>query len=122
MTRMSARSTVAIGEERHAWAVDERVVPGPSEDERPIGELRRERRGHVPEALEIDRVEVDDEPVRDERAVGGGQALRFHRALDAALELDGLQSCAEQARGWTLEEAFEEPLDGGERRHGRSQS
>ena len=57
-----------------------------------------------------------------ERAIGGGQAFGLHRALDPALQLDGLEARTEQARGRTLEKAFEEPLDGGERRHGRSRS
>ena len=122
VTRMSARSTVGVGEQRHPWSIDQRVATSPSEHQRAVGQLRGERRGHVPEALEVVRVEVDDEPVRDERAVGGRQSLGLHRALDAALELDGLQSGPEQASGWTFEEAFEEPLDGGERRHGRSQT
>ena len=62
-------------------------------------------------------MEVDHEPVRGERAIGGGQAFGLHRALDAALQLDRLEACPEQARRRTLEKAFEEPLDGGERRH-----
>jgi hypothetical protein len=33
-----------------------------------------------------------------------------------------LQARAEESRGRTLEEAFEESLDGGQRRHGRSRS
>ena len=67
-------------------------------------------------------MEVDHEAVGREGAVRGGQALGLHRALDPPLQLDGLESCTEQARGRTLEEAFEEPLDGGQRRHGRSRS
>ena len=67
-------------------------------------------------------MEVDHEPVGREGAVRGGQALGLHRALDPPLQLDGLEACTEQARGRTLEEAFEEPLDGGQRRHGRSRS
>ena len=67
-------------------------------------------------------MEMDDEPVRDERPVGGRQALALHRTLDPALELDGLQARPEEAGGRALEEAFEEPLDGGEWRHGRSRS
>ena len=120
MTRMSVRSTVGVAEQVDARPVDERVAVGAGEDQGTIGELRREGAGHVPEAVEVVRVEVDDEPVRDERPVGGGQALGLHRALDPALELDRLESGPEQARGRSLEEAFEEPLDGGERRHGRS--
>ena len=52
----------------------------------------------------------------------GGEALGLHRPLDPALELDRLEPGPEQARRWTLEEAFEEPLDGGQGRHGRSGS
>jgi hypothetical protein len=67
-------------------------------------------------------MEVHDDPIGHERPVGCGETLRFHGSLDPALELDGLEPCAEQARRRTLEESFEEPLDGGQRRHGRSQT
>ena len=92
------------------------------EQEGPVRELGGQRPGHLAEAGQVVGVEVDDEAVRHERPVGAGQPLGLHRALDAALQLDGLEAGAEEPRGRTLEEAFEEPLDGGQRRHGRSRS
>ena len=65
-------------------------------------------------------MEVDDEAVRHERPVGRGEALALHRALDPSLQLDGLQARPEEACRGAFKQAFEEPLDGGERRHGRS--
>ena len=109
-----------VAQEVNPRAVHEGVVPGPREQERAIRKLRREGCRHVPEPGQVRRVEVDHEPVRDEGPVRRRQPFRFHGALDAALELDRLQACAEEARGWSLEEAFEEPLDGGQLRHGRS--
>ena len=111
-----------VGQEVDARPVDQRVAAASREDEGAVGELGRERAGHVAERLEIGRMEVDDEPVRGERAIRGGQPLGLHGALDPPLQLDRLEACPEQARGRTLEEAFEEPLDGGQRRHGRSRS
>ena len=64
-----------VGEQRDPGPVDQRVAPGPREDQCPVGELRRERRGHVPEPLEVGRVQVDDEPVRDQGPVGGREPL-----------------------------------------------
>ena len=58
-------------------------------------------------------MEVDDEAVRHERAVGRGQPFALHGALDPMLDLDRLQPGAEESRGRPLEESFEEPLDGG---------
>jgi hypothetical protein len=67
-------------------------------------------------------MEMDQEAVRDEDPVRRGKALGLHRALDAALQLEWLEACSKEPRGLALEEAFEEPLDGGQRRHGRSRS
>jgi len=97
-------------------------MAGTSEDQCAVGELGRERRGHVAEAVEIVGVQMDDDSVRDERAIGGRQALCLHRTFDASLQLDGLQTCPEEAGGRTFEKALEEPLDGGERRHGPTQT
>jgi hypothetical protein len=55
-------------------------------------------------------MEVHDEPVRYEGAIRGGKSFGLHGALDAALELDGLEARSEEARGRSLEESFEEPL------------
>ena len=60
-----------VGKEVDARAVDERVVPCSSEHEGAIGELRGERAGHVPERLEIGRMEVDGEPIGREGAIRG---------------------------------------------------
>ena len=104
-----------IGQQLDPRPVDERVVVGPGEGQGAVGQLGRERRLHLAERRQVVRVEADDEAVRHERAIGRGQALRLHRALDPPLQLDGLQAGSEQASGWSLEEAFEEPLDGGQR-------
>ena len=73
---------------------------------------------HVGEPLEVARVQADDESVRHQGAVGRGQPFGFHRPLDPTLQLHGLHPGAEQTSRRALEEAFEEPLDGGQRRHG----
>ena len=67
-------------------------------------------------------VEVDHEPVRDEGPIRRRQALALHRSFDPTLQLDRLEARAEEASRRALEQAFEEPLDGGEWRHGRSRS
>ena len=53
--------------------------------------------------LEVIRMQVDDEPVRHERAIGRGQSFGFHRPLDAVLDLDRLEPCPEEPRGRALE-------------------
>ena len=108
-----------VGEQVDARAIDERVVMRAREEQGRVGELGGERLLHLLEALEVGGVEVDDEPVRHERPVRCRQPLRLHRALDATLQLDRLESGPEQPSGRALEETFEEPLDGGQRRHGR---
>ena len=75
-----------------------------------------------PNSARSSGIEADREPVRDEGPVGRGEPLGLHRALDPPLQLDGLQAGSKQASGWSLEEAFEEPLDGGQHWHGRSRS
>ena len=94
---------VRIGQQLDAGPVDERVVVGPGERQRAIGQLARERRLHVAEAGQVVRVQPHDEPVRHERPVGRGEPLGLHRALDPPLQLDGLQAGPEQASGWSLE-------------------
>ena len=111
-----------IGDEVDPRPVDDRVAMRPREGERAVGELRGERAGHVAELGEVQGMETDDEAVRDEGAVGRGQALALHRPLDPSLQLDGLQARPEEACRGALKQAFEEPLDGGEWRHGRSRS
>jgi len=111
-----------IGQEVDPRAIDDGVAVRARERQRAVGQLGGEGRGHVTELGQVGRVEVDDEAVRHERAIGGRQSLRLHRAFDAPLQLDGLETCPEEAGGRTFEEAFEEPLDGGERRHGPSQT
>ena len=109
-----------VGQQVDARAVDDRVAMGARERQRAVGEFSRERPLMSPKPGEIVRVEVDDEPVRDECPVRGRQPFRLHRALDPPLELDRLESGPEEPSRRALEESFEEPLDGGERRHGRS--
>ena len=121
-TRMSVRSTVGSARRSTRGRSTTRVAVRPGERQRAVGELGGEGAGHVAELGQVGRVEVDDEAVRDERPVRGRQALRLHRAFDPALELDRLDARAEEASRRALEESFEEPLDGGERRHGRWRS
>ncbi len=111
-----------VREQVHARAVDERVVVRPGEGEGSVGQLGGERRLHVAEAGEVVRVEANHEPIGDQGAIRRGEPLGLHRALDPPLQLDGLQAGSKQASGWSLEEAFEEPLDGGQRWHGRCRS
>ena len=63
---------------------------------------------------------MDGVPVRHEGTVARGEAFRLHRALDPSLELDRLEPGTEDARRGALEEAFEEPLEGGQGGHDRS--
>ena len=94
---------------------------GPGKRERCVRKARRESirtaglRGHV---VEVHRVKTHAIPARDEGASGLVHARALHRALHAALELDRLDVCAEQASGGALEDAFEDPFDVGERGHG----
>ena len=122
-TRMSARSHGRVGQERRP-AAGRRACSGAT-GRRRAPRRRAPRRALVvmsPNAGEVVRVEVDDEAVRAPACDPRRKPLGLHRPLDPALELDGLQARSEQPRGRALEEAFEEPLDGGQRRHGRSGS
>jgi hypothetical protein len=65
---------------------------------------------------------VDDEAIRSEGAIRRGPALSLHLALDPALQLEWLDACVEESGRRTFEEAFEEPLDGGQGRHCRWRS
>ena len=60
---------------------------------------------------------MDDEPVRHDGPTDVVPPPGLHRALDPALDLDGLHVRAEQTGRRALEEPFEEPLDGGQGRH-----
>ncbi len=111
-----------IGQEIDARPIDQRVAMRSGERQGTIGELRCERARHVAEIGEIGRVQVDDESVGDEGSIGSRQALCLHRPLDPALELDRLEARAEEASRRALKDPFEEPLDGGELRHGRWRS
>ena len=66
-------------------------------------------------------VRVEPDAVAAGHAMSGGPCVRsgaLHRALHAALQLDGLQSGPEQPGRGSLEDAFEEPFEIGERSHG----
>ena len=56
---------------------------------------------------------------RDRGPVGLGGPGTFHRPLDPALQLDGLQAGAEQPGRGSLEDPFEEPFEIGKRRIAR---
>jgi len=71
---------------------------------------------------QIVRVEMDHKSIGDNRPVRAGPPARLHRALDATLDLHGLHVRTKEPCRRALEEAFEEPLDGGQGRHGRWQS
>src|SRR6188508_2377017 len=87
-----------------------------------VRELGGKRGRHVAELGQVGRVEVDDEAVRGEGPVRRRQTFGLHRALDPPLELDRLHARAEETSRRALKQSFEEPLDGGERRHGRWRS
>ena len=111
-----------IGQQVDPRPIDDRVVMRTGERERTIGKLGGEGPGHVAELGQVGRVEMDHEPVRDERSIGGRQAFTLHRSFDPTLQLDGLDARAKETSRRALKQAFEEPLDGGELRHGRSRS
>ena len=120
-TRMSARST-RVGDEVDARPVDEGVAVRPGERR---ARRRRARTASVavmsPNAARSAGMEVDDEAVRHERAVG---VVRRSASIARSIRRWSWTAGArpEEARRRALEEAFEEPLDGGEGRHGRSRS
>ena len=108
-----------IRHELHARPVDQRVVVGAREHEGTVGQLRGERRTELAERGHVSGVQMDGVPVRDEGTVARGEALRLHRALDASLKLDRLEPGSEEPRRRALDEAFEEPLEGGQWGHDR---
>ena len=111
-----------VRDERDRRPVGEPVVVAAGELEGGVGEVGGKRRVGLVERGEVRHVEMDGEPVRDDRAVAVAHPTRFHRPLDAALELDRLELRVEQAGRLPLEEAFEEPLEGGEGSHDRWRS
>ena len=122
VTRMSARSHGRIGEER-------RRVGG-----RPACSVARANARAPSASSDASDAVMSPKPSRSSglrwttnrfgtsvrSAVG--EPLGLHRPLDPPLELDRLEAGPEQARGRPLEKAFEEPLDGGQGRHGRWRS
>ena len=102
--------------------VGQPVVVAAGELQGGVGEVGGKRRVGLVERGEVRHVEMDGEPVRDDRAVAVAHPTRFHRPLDAALELDRLELRVEQAGRLPLEEALEEPLEGGEGSHDRWRS
>src|SRR5437667_401673 len=83
---------------------------------------RRVRPSGSVTAIVVLGVEVDDEAIWHDRAFEGHPPTRLHGPLDAALHLKGLQPRPEEPGRRAFEEAFEEPLDGGQGRHGRWRS
>ena len=108
-----------IGHELNARPVDQRVAVGASEHQGAIGQLRGEGRTELAERGHVTGVQMDGVAVRNEGTVARGEALRLHRALDPSLELDRLEPRPEDPRRRALEEAFEEPLEGGQGGHDR---
>ena len=108
-----------IGHELHARPVDQRVVVGAGEDQGAVGQLRGEGRTELAERGHVSGVQMDGVAVRNEGTVARGEAFRLHRTLDPSLELDRLEPGPEDPRRGALEEAFEEPLEGGQRGHDR---
>ena len=111
-----------IRDEVDPWPLEQGEVMRPSERQGLVGQTRGEIGGVPGEGHEIVGVEMDDEPVWRQRTVGAVAPTRLHGSLDAALDLDGLHMRAEEACRRALEEAFEEPLEGGQGRHGRWRS
>ena len=108
-----------IGDELDARPVDQRVAVGAGEHQGAVGQLRGKGRTELAECGHVIGVEMDGVAVRNEGTVARGEALRLHRALDPSLELDRLEPGPEDPRRGALEEAFEEPLEGGQRGHDR---
>ena len=84
-----------------------------------VGEIRRERWMGLPEGRQVRRREVDGVAVRHEGPVAVADPFGLHRPLHPPLELDRLELRPEQPCGLPLEEALEEPLQGGQGSHDR---
>ncbi len=88
-----------------------------------IGQVGCEAGMNSAKRLQVGRGEVNRVTVRDECSLAIAVSRRLHRPLEPALELDRLEPGPEQASGLALEDAFEEPLQGGHwGAHGPSQS
>ena len=112
---------------RVAHQVDPRPVGqgemvGSRERQRAIGKLTGERLGQIAEPSQIGGVEMDDEAVRGDGPLERYPPFALERSLDSPLDLKGLQARPKQPGRRAFEEAFEEPLDGGQGRHGRWRS
>src|SRR5512135_217945 len=62
-------------------------------------------------------MDPDGEQVGHHRPLGRRDARDLELALEAPQQLDGLEACPEDAGRGALEEALEEPLEGGEWLH-----
>jgi len=90
--------------------------------ERGIGQFGLQGRDQLAESIDIRGVQANHVAVRYENPVRCTEPSGLHGPLDPALELDRLESSVKQAGGRPLEEALEEPLQGGEWTHGRARS
>jgi hypothetical protein len=106
-----------VRHEVHARAPMQTVSVSPREPERRISQIGGEARAVGTERREIARVEGDGEAVGDDRPVARLDASSLHLALDATQQLDRLDPGAEDTCRRSLEEALEEPLEGGKSPH-----
>ena len=108
-----------VGHEAHRGPVREVVAAGTRGSERRIREARRELvEVAVGHRAQVARMHAHAQALGHSRAIAFDDSPELHRALDATLELDGLQTRAEHARRAPLEEALEELLQIGEDGHG----
>ncbi len=84
-----------------------------------VGEIGRERRMGLPQGGEVRRREVDGVAIRHERPVAVTDPFGLHRPLHPPLQLDRLELRSEEPCGLPLENALEEPLQGGQGSHDR---
>jgi hypothetical protein len=112
-----------IGDQRDGRAIGEGEAVTTGEGKGGIGQVGREVGMNSAKRLQVGRGEVNRVTVRDECSLAIAVSRRLHRSLEPALELDRLEPGPEQASGLALEDAFEEPLQGGHwGAHGPSQS
>ena len=122
-TRMSARSMAGIGQQVDPRPVDDGVVVGTRERR---ARRRRARRRAIPvmspnSARSVGCRWTTKRFGTSVRSVVVRRSPSIARSI-RSLDLDRLETCSEEPCRGALKEAFEEPLDGGERRHGRSRS
>jgi hypothetical protein len=110
---------ILVLDEADGGTIRDGIPMGTSEPECRVGKLQLERVREITESVQVGGRQPDEVAVRHNDAIRSAEAAVFHRALDASLQLDRLQSRVEQARRRPLKQSFEKPLEGGEWTHGR---